>query len=146
MVDNALVFRKFAELEEYLEQIKEYSDITVKEYSTDWKIQRIVERTLQMMVEICVDIASHIISDRKYRIPKSYADTFRVLQEENILEKGLFATMEKMAKFRNIAVHHYDKVDAEIVVNILKRDIGDFLNYRDAIINILKKADETKPR
>jgi len=51
MVDKSLILRKLAELEEYLEQIKEYSDITVDEYSDDWKIQRIVERTLQMMIE-----------------------------------------------------------------------------------------------
>lgn len=138
MVDKALILRKFAELEEYLEQIKEYSDITLEEYSEDWKIQRIIERTLQMMIEICVDVASHIISDMGYRVPKSYADTFRVLHEENILEKELFETMENMAKFRNIVVHHYDKVDTAIVVNILKRYLGDFLNYRNAIIDILK--------
>lgn len=143
MVDKSLILRKLAELEEYLEQIKEYSNITVDEYSDDWKIQRIVERTLQMMIENCVDIASHIISDRKYRIPKSYADTFSILHKEGVLEKELFDTMEKMAKFRNIVVHHYDKVDAIIVVNILKRYIGDFRDYRNAIVNVLKKNDET---
>jgi uncharacterized protein YutE (UPF0331/DUF86 family) len=46
--------------------------------------------------------------------------------------------MEKIAKFRNIIVHHYDKVDAEIVVGILKKDLNDFTAYKDAIISILK--------
>ena len=46
MVDKALLLRKLAELEEYLGQLKEYSNIIVKEYSEDWKTQRIVERTL----------------------------------------------------------------------------------------------------
>ncbi len=92
-----------------------------------------------MMIEICVDIASHLISDRGYRIPQGYADTFRVLYDQNILPKELFAVMEKMAKFRNIIVHHYDQVDEVIVVNILKRHLPDFLAYRDAIINILRE-------
>lgn len=143
MVDKALILRKLAELEEYLEQIKEYSNITVDKYSDDWKLQRIIERTLQMMIENCVDIASHIISDRKYRIPKSYADTFSILHKEGILEKEIFDTMEKMAKFRNIVVHHYDKVDAVIVVNILKRYLGDFRRYRNAIVDVLKENGET---
>jgi len=52
--------------------------------------------------------------------------------------------MEKMAKFRNIVVHHYDKVDAVIVVNILKRYIRDFRDYRNAIVKSLEKNDETK--
>ena len=138
MVDKTLILRKLAELEEYLGQIKEYASITVNRYSKDWKAQRVVERTLQMMIEICADIAGHIISDKGYRVPATYADTFRVLYENGILNKDLFETMEKMAKFRNIIVHHYDKVDTEIVIGILKKDLKDFSAYKDAIINILK--------
>jgi uncharacterized protein YutE (UPF0331/DUF86 family) len=138
VVDKALILRKLAELEEYLGQVNEYASITVERYSKDWKAQRIVERTLQMMIEICVDVAGHIISDRGYRIPETYADTFKVLYENGTLNKGLFETMEKIAKFRNIIVHHYDKVDAEIVVRILKKDLKDFSAYKDAIIKILK--------
>ena len=138
MVDKALVLRKLSELEEYLNQIREYSNITVSDYSNDLKTQRIVERTLQMVIETCVDIASHIISDQGFRIPKSYADAFRVLHEENILDTKLFDTMEKIAKFRNIVVHHYDKVDPEIVVTILRKHLDDFLSYKDAIINVVK--------
>jgi uncharacterized protein YutE (UPF0331/DUF86 family) len=122
-----------------LRQIGDYSNISVKEYSEDWKVQRIVERTLQMMIEICVDIASHIVSDAGYRVPKSYADTFRVLHENENISEDLFGKMEKMAKFRNIVIHQYSKVDAEIVVNILKRDLNDFLDFKKAIINLLKK-------
>jgi len=143
MVDKALVLRKLSELEEYLGQIREYTNITVEQYSSDWKIQRIIERTLQIMIETCVDVAGHIISDRQYRIPKSYADTFRVLHEENILEKDLFETMDKMAKFRNIVVHNYDEVETSIVVMILTKHLDDFLTYKNAIINMLKEVDET---
>lgn len=141
MVDRALVLRKLAELEEYLGQIKEYSSITAEQYRRDWKIQRIIERTLQMMLETCADVAGHIISDRGYRVPASYADIFRVLYEKNILSKELAEMMEKMAKFRNIIVHHYDRLDGEIVVGILRRDLGYFSIYKDAIIRILESED-----
>jgi len=138
VVDKTLILRKLAELEEYLGQVKEYANVNIEQYSRDWKVQRIVERTLQMMIEICVDIAGHIISDKGYRVPVTYADTFRVLYENSILNKDLFETMGKMAKFRNIIVHHYDKVDTEIVVGILRKDLDDFSAYKDAIIKILK--------
>jgi len=76
MVDDTLILRKLSELDEYYKQIAEYKKITVAQYSGDWKVQRIIERTLQMMIETCVDVAGHIISDKGYRIPKSYSDTF----------------------------------------------------------------------
>jgi uncharacterized protein YutE (UPF0331/DUF86 family) len=65
MVDKTLVLKKLASLEEYRNQLKEYSTLTVAGYRADWKVQRIVERTLQMMIELCADIAGHVIADRK---------------------------------------------------------------------------------
>ena len=139
MVDEALILRKLAELDQYYSQLKEYENTTADQYSDDWKVQRIIERTLQMMIETCVDIAGHIIADKGFRIPKSYADTFKVLLEEKILDKKLSAIMEKIAKFRNIVVHHYDKVDAEIVAAILQNDLADFVRYKEAIIQFIEK-------
>jgi uncharacterized protein YutE (UPF0331/DUF86 family) len=137
VVDKGLLLRKLAELEEYHRQIKEYAGIKLEQYSQDWKTQRIVERTLQMMIETCVDVAGHIISDQRYRIPTSYGDTFRVLHENNIVGKTLFDKLEKMAKFRNLIVHHYEHIDPEIVLGILKKDLDDFLEFKDSIIGFL---------
>lgn len=137
MVDKNLVLRKFSELDECSKQLGEFTVISLEEYSRDWKVQRIIERTLQMMIETCADIANHIISDKEYRIPNSYVDTFKVLCENNIISNDLFETMAKIAKFRNIIVHHYDKIDEAIVVSILKNHLNDFANYRDAILRIL---------
>ena len=58
MVDSAVVQRKLSQLDTYLKQIREFSSVTLKEYEGDWKVQRIVERTLQIMIETCVDIAA----------------------------------------------------------------------------------------
>ena len=138
MVDETLILRKLAELDEYNRQVKEYEQITVAQYLDDWKIPRIIERTLQMMIETCLDIASHIIADKELRVPTSYSDTFKVLHEEKIVSSELFIALDKMAKFRNIVVHHYEKVDAEIVVSILKKDLKDFEHYKNAIIRLLK--------
>lgn len=138
MVDKLLVLRKFAEMEGYLDQLREFSNITQKEYAGDWKVQRIVERTFQITIEICVDIANHIIADRRYRVPLSYADTFKVLHEEGVLDLELSTAIEKMSKFRNILVHHYDKVDESIVVDILHSHLDDFLRYRDAVLAFIE--------
>ena len=144
MVDETLILRKLAELDEYNSQVKEYEQITVAQYLDDWKIQRIVERTLQIMIETCLDIASHIIADKELRVPTSYSDTFKVLHEEKIVSDELFSALTKMAKFRNVVVHHYEKIDAEIVVSILKKDLKDFEHYKNEIIRLLKteKTDD----
>jgi len=138
MVDETLILRKLADLEEYYSQVSEYSSITVEQYQADWKLQRIVERTLQMMIETCVDIAGHIIADNKFRVPDSYADAFKVISENKIIPEDLSRTMEQIAKFRNIIVHHYDRVDAEIVIGILHKKLNDFEMFKDTMISWLQ--------
>lgn len=138
MVDKTLILRKLSMLEQYRIEIDEFSSINITDYSGNWKTQRIVERTLQMMIEICLDIASHIISDKKLRVPDSYADMFVVLHENNLVEKPLLNALIKMAKFRNIVVHHYDKVDPAIVIGILHNNLKDFNRYKDAVILYLE--------
>lgn len=139
MVDKTLILRKISELDQYLIQIREFSDISISEYSNDWKTQRIVERTLQIMIETCLDISGHIISDEGFRTPENYADMFRILQENSILKKTLVTSMEKMAKFRNYVVHHYDKLDPDIVVSMLNKNLEDFVEFKKSIIRYLKK-------
>ncbi|MEI8204958.1 MAG: DUF86 domain-containing protein [Bacteroidota bacterium] len=139
MVDKILVLRKLADIEEYLFQIREYSAISITDYSADWKIQRIIERTLQIMIETCLDIAGHIIADQRYRVSDNYADMFRVLRENTIIDENLFLSLEKMARFRNYVVHHYDKIDPSIVITIIHRNLDDFQKFKEAIVLFLKK-------
>ena len=144
MVDRTLILRKLSALEAYLEQIAEYRTITIEQYANDWKNQRIIERTLQMMVETCIDIAGHIISDMTFRIPNSYADSFSVLAENGVVDNNLSQSLEKMAKFRNVVVHDYDRVDAEIVIGILRKNLDDFTKFKVAVVSFLKGVEKSK--
>jgi uncharacterized protein YutE (UPF0331/DUF86 family) len=140
MVDRDLVLRKISELDEYQQQLQEYKGITVQQYRGDWKKQRIVERTLQMMIETCLDIANHIVADREYRVPVNYADTFKVLGENGVLDKRLVDRMSRMAKFWNVLVHQYEKNDSEIIVGLLKKKLGDFYQFKKAVVGFLQKS------
>jgi uncharacterized protein YutE (UPF0331/DUF86 family) len=123
LVDRPMVMRKLEALDTHHQKILSYPNTTLAEYEGDWKTQRIVERTLQIMIEICVDIASHIIADSGHRTPTIYADTFQVLNENGVISDGLLANLDKMVKFRNIIVHQYETTDTGIVISILKNTI-----------------------
>ena len=137
-MDKTLILRKLADLEQHLERSRQFSGIDVDAYRSDWKTQRIVERLLQIMVEICIDIAGHIISDAKLRMPTGYADAFRVLVEAGVLDASLGDRLERMAKFRNIVVHAYEEIDAAIVVGILSGRLDDFDAFKQAVLRRIK--------
>jgi uncharacterized protein YutE (UPF0331/DUF86 family) len=139
LVDRLLIGRKLAQMETYLGQMKEFSGLSVAVYKDDWKTQRVVERTLQILIETCLDIANHIIADEGMRLPTGYSDTFAILKENKVISGSLFKTMESMAKFRNIIVHQYEKIDPEIVVSILHKKLRDFEKYKDTILKYISK-------
>jgi len=141
LVDKLLVGRKLVQIDTYLKQIGDFSGISLSQYKNDWKIQRIVERTLHVLIEVCIDIANHIISDQERRLPTGHADTFKVLMENKVVSNNLCRTLENMAKFRNIFVHQYETIDPTIVVSILHRNLRDFEKYKKAIIKYFSSQE-----
>lgn len=135
MVDRDLLLRKLADLDQYLGQVSEYRDITIDQYRGDWKTQRIVERTLQMTIEMCVDIVNHVIADRGLRVPATYAEAFEVLSEAGLLDAARRDAMIRMSKFRNVIVHDYARVDPAIVVRILREHLEDFAQFKAAVLS-----------
>jgi uncharacterized protein YutE (UPF0331/DUF86 family) len=129
VVDGDLLRRKLAELAVYVTQAEEYRDLTVESYRLDWKTQRIVDRTLQIAIEACLDVANHVLADRGLRAPSTYAETFEILVEAGLMSPDLGRVMVEMTGFRNVVVHEYTRIDAEIVVRILRDHLADFHRF-----------------
>jgi uncharacterized protein YutE (UPF0331/DUF86 family) len=137
MVDRDLVLRRLALLETYLEQLTPYRGIEVAEYRADWKVQRIVERTLHLAIESCMDVADHVVADRRLRVPETGAETFDILAEAGLLPKPLGSALASMVGFRNILVHDYARIDPALVIGVLHRDLHDVERFRDAVRSLI---------
>ncbi|CEP68486.1 Protein of unknown function DUF86 [Moorella glycerini] len=129
MVDIEVIRHRLALLSEYIADLEVEKDVSLKEFLADKRLRRYVERTLHLAVESCIDIASHIISDEGLREPRDNKDIFAVLGEAGYLPEELTKKLMKMAQFRNIIVHDYARLDAEVIWGILKRDLGDLNHF-----------------
>ena len=137
MVDSDLLRRKLTALSEYVGQVSEYQSLTIEQYRADWKTQRIVERTLQMAIETCLDIASHVVVDRGLRAPSTYAETFEMLVQVGLMSPDLGRVMIEMTGFRKVVVHEYARIDPAIVVRILRERLADFRRFEAEALNWL---------
>jgi uncharacterized protein YutE (UPF0331/DUF86 family) len=137
VVDRDLLLRKLAALDEYLAQLGELRHVTTDRYRDDWRTQRAVERTLQLAIEVCADVANHVIADRRLRTPATYAEIFEVLVEAKLLDAALLPVFVAMSRFRNLLVHDYARVDPERVLRILREHLDDFTRFRTAAIQWL---------
>lgn len=133
VVDRDLILRRLTLLDTYLTQLAPYRGLDAGAYQQDWKTQRIVERTLHLAIEVCMDVADHVVADRRLRVPETGAESFEILAEANLIPAGLGAALARMVGFRNILVHDYTRLDPAIVIRVLREDVEDLVRFRDLV-------------
>lgn len=94
-----------------------------------------VQHYLLLAIETVLDLGSHVISSEGYDPPANYADIFRVLRDEGVLDPPLAERLMAMARFRNVLVHLYAEVDEVRVLRILRESVGDL----DAFVAVLRE-------
>lgn len=139
MVNHLLVERILSDINSNIHALRDADDITWEVYKTDMRSRRFVERSLHIMVEAVIDVAQHIISDEKLREPANYRDTFLVLAENGIINTQHLNIYEKMAAFRNLIVHYYERIDDEVVFGIFKKNLKDFEMFITEILQFMQK-------
>ena len=147
MVNRVLAERILADIKANVRDLKNATDITWDVYRTDKRARRFVERTLHIIIEACIDVAQHIISDEGFREPSSYRDTIAVLAEHGVLRKEDLERFENIASFRNLIVHYYERADDAVVYGVFKENLSDFDLFVDRIIEYLereKKANSSQ--
>ena len=138
MVSFEKVIYKFQQLDEYLGLLQIISRTPEEQFLKDKILIGSAKYYLQVSIECCLDVANHIIASEKFRAPRDYADSFRVIQEQGIISSDLGDRLRQMAKFRNRLVHLYGEIDNSYVYNYLQNDIKDAEEFKSIIINRYK--------
>ncbi len=103
----------------------------------DPDLQDIIALNLQRAVQLCVDLAAHVIADTDARPPSTMAENFEILKDLKLLTPALAERMTKAVGFRNIAVHSYQTIDWNIVFHICRDHLGDFKQFAQAVASRL---------
>lgn len=89
---------------------------------------------LQRACEASIDLAMHIVAEKKLGLPQNSRDAFSLLEVEGILPSSLSQKMKAMVGFRNIAVHDYQEINLVILQKILDEHLVDFMQYTKTIL------------
>lgn len=109
-------------------------DVSLDEYLDDGNIQAIVERRLQLAIQVCMDIANYLIGQLGLSAPDEQENVFLVLGREGVISSDLAKRMVGMVRFRNILVHDYLEIDSNIVYRNLAEGLDDFDEFAQQII------------
>ena len=126
-----------ANLKGYMEKLSKLAALRQEEFLADFTKVESAKHLFQVSVECCLDVSNHIIASERFRAPKNYAESFEILAEQGILPKTFLPTLRQMVQFRNRLVHLYWEIDAEIVYEILQKNLGDFDVFTKYVVNYI---------
>lgn len=139
MTDLSVLENKLSLTGKYLsilDNFKEYSRDTVE---TDLVIRGAVERYLYLVAQSAIDLAEAVISYKKLRKPTTMSESFYILGEEKFIDSELVQEMAKLVGFRNIMAHDYDRVNYDIVYDILQFRLKDIEAFLESVRKIIEE-------
>lgn len=136
MFANGVILQKLQQLEEVLGELRSLGPVSASGLEGDWKTRRAIERDLQILVEVVIDVCQRLISLAGEVPAAAGADAV-----ERCVKLGVLACAEpyrRMVQFRNFVVHRYDRVDPEILVEIVNRRLEDFDRFRGEVLSYVR--------
>jgi uncharacterized protein YutE (UPF0331/DUF86 family) len=129
---NGIIERKLALLDDYHRHLEECCKNTdLESFCRDWALQRTVERALQVMAEIIIDVSERLISMERRGPVASSTEAIETLEKMGIIVSA--KRYIPIIRFRNLVVHQYEQIKAEILFDIAKNHMEDFRHFRDEI-------------
>ena len=140
-MDRRVIADKLERLRRCVQRIEHKRPPTLAILAVDVDLQDILSVNLERAVQLCVDIAAHVIASREVPAPITMAAAFEALQALHIVSPDVANCMKKAVGFRNIVVHNYQEIDWGIVFNICHHKLDDFRAFAQAIVPILSRED-----
>ena len=125
-----IVIRKLTRLKGYLQELSTYKSISWEEYIEAFQNQRTVERLIQLVVDIAVDINIHMLVDEGYAPPSDAYNSFLEASSKLGLFPESFAqSIAPSTGERNIIVHEYEQIDDVIIYSSIGETLSFYEDY-----------------
>ncbi|MEE4300225.1 MAG: HepT-like ribonuclease domain-containing protein [Pseudomonadales bacterium] len=137
-VDRAVIDRKLESLRRCLQRVEDRRPATLEALLGDADAQDILSLNLTRAVQLCVDIAAHVLADEDVPAPETMGGTFVALAAAGVLDTELAWRMRAAVGFRTVAIHSYQEIDWAIVFAIARERLGDFERFARAVVDRLE--------
>ena len=132
-MDREVISEKLESLSRCVRRVTEKCPAEPEILLNDVDLQDIIALNLFRAVQLCVDIAAHIIADLDSEPPETMGQTFDILAGAGVLGGALASRLKKAVGFRNIAVHNYEGINWRIVHSIARHHVNDFKDFAGAV-------------
>ncbi len=139
MPDWSVVIRHLEELRRYIGYLRELQSHTRDEVLYDWRVQSVVERNLQLAVEVVISVAEQLIALLDLPMPDSGREAVFRLVAADVLSRELGSKMADAVSFRNILVHKYIGIDRDLVYEALQYSLDDLEAFLTVVTEFVER-------
>lgn len=125
---------RLKELDEILQELGKYRDLSPADLRADLSQRWVVERGLIAGASVVFDVADHILSGRFGAYPESYEESLRLLQEKGVISEDLYSEIKGLGGLRNILIHRYLEIDPREVAASLKKGMETFPQFAREVL------------
>jgi uncharacterized protein YutE (UPF0331/DUF86 family) len=136
-MDRAVVGRKLEALRHCVQRLRMRRAASVEQLAADADLQDVLVLNLSRAVQLCVDIAAHLLSDTAQPIPRTMGETFARLADADLIDADLAQRLQRAVGFRDLAVHQYEAIDWAIVQALTGEPLADFDRFALAVAQVL---------
>jgi len=137
MLNQELILSRCEEIEDSLNRIKKIKEMTKEEFLKDRDAQDLACYRLLILIESALNLCYHISAKHLKKVPEEYTECFVILSDAGIIPESLSKNLQKMARFRNLLVHRYWKIDYDTVYDIIRDNIEDVRKFSNIVISLL---------
>jgi len=125
-------------MEQYLTELKEAKPENYTEYMASKMTRYGIERLLQLIVDLALDINNLILKDRGKPPASDYFNSFVDLVEIGVLDREFAYQIAPSTGLRNRLVHEYEKIDNSIVYDSIDKTYDYYIEYMKIIADYIE--------
>jgi len=123
---------------EILNELKQYGR---GDFCKDLKVLSIAERNLQVCTEFLIDLSTYVLSKLDIEIPETYKEIVEKIHTVGVIDENLEGKLSDVVGLRNIIVHMYAGIKAELIYESLDNMIT---TLKDSAKKLLEFCEEKK--
>ena len=139
LYESESVDNKLFRLKEISKILDELRLVSKEKFVKDTTLNSSAMFNLLIGVTIILDVGQHLLTQFAQKTAREYKEVIRFLGEEKILPDAFVRDNEKMASFRNMLVHEYDKVDLNFVYEYLQKAPDVFREFARYFVEFMEK-------
>ncbi|WP_017662191.1 type VII toxin-antitoxin system HepT family RNase toxin [Baaleninema simplex] len=140
-IDPAVVLNKLNYMDNYLNELEKVRSISLDEYLNSTLYQRSIERLIQLIVQVGIDLNFYILKCLRRPLPETSNESVLGLVELNIIEPSLARNLQESIKLRNLLVHLYEEIDPITVHRSISNIFEDYPKYQKSILVYLQQSN-----